>query len=151
MKLQPLKRKDQGNSVYEKIQKDLLHNVVEDLPKPRDILDVLNHSIFEPLEDRDTEDYGYSRMDLLQYLTEYPPTFTPEPTPIKSSLPEIMNDNLIEDKRQAGVNYLEKLIPEPYGTFDTPLDTLTVMASCYTYMANVVLDEILRRRDLKQQ
>lgn len=149
MKLQPLKRKDQGNSVYEEIQKDLLENVAEDLPKPRDILGVLNHSFFEPLEDRKPINYGYSRMDLLQYLTEYPPTFDPVPTPVKTSLPEIMNDDLIEDKRQAGVNYLEKLIPEPYGTFDTPLDNLTVLASCYTYMANAVMDEILRRRSLK--
>lgn len=148
MKLQPLKRKDQGNSVYEKILTDL--NCIAQSPQaPRDIKSLLNHSFFDDLKDRDTTNYGYSRMDLLQYLTEYLPTFDPEPTPVKTSLPEIMNDDLIEDKRQAGVNYLEKLIPEPYGTFDTPLDNLTVLASCYTYMANAVMDEILRRRSLK--
>lgn len=150
MQLQPLKPKDQGNFICKEIQKDLA-NIAKSPNPPKDLMGLLNHIFFDDLPDRDTEDYGYSRMDLLQYLTEYPPTFTPEPTPIRSSLPEIMNDNLIEDKRQAGVNYLEKLIPEPYGTSGTSLDTLTVLASCYTYMANAVLDEILRRRDLKQQ
>lgn len=137
MQLQPLKPKDQGNFICKEIQKDLA-NIAKSPNPPKDLMGLLNHIFFDDLPDRDTEDYGYSRMDLLQYLTEYPPTFTPGPTSIRSSLPEIMN-------------YLEKLIPEPYGTSGTSLDTLTVLASCYTYMANAVLDEILRRRDLKQQ